>query len=100
MISTSVRGVRGNVRIDTTNESASAEIAEATSGVNAREKPRTNFATASSGARAANVRIEGPRKALQSGKESGGEIGNVAALTIVPRKYSSAPMLNPPTRTY
>ena len=68
-----VRGVRGNVRIDTTNKSASARIAEAMSGVNAKERPRTNFATASSGARAVNGRIEGRRKALQSGKESGSE---------------------------
>ena len=82
MISTSVRGVRGSVRIDTTNKSASAEIAEATSGVNAREKPRTNFATVSSGAGAANGRIEGRRKALQSGKESGSESGDAAALEL------------------
>ena len=73
MIGTSVRGVRGNVRIDTTNKSASARTAEAMSGVGVREKPRTNFATASSGARVAEGRIEGRRRALQSGKESGSE---------------------------
>jgi hypothetical protein len=69
VIGTSVRGVRGSVRIDTTNKSASAEIGEATNGVNARDEPKTNFATASSGARA-NGRIEGHRKALQSGKRA------------------------------
>ena len=61
MISMSVRDVRRNVRIDTTNKSASARIAEAMSGVNAKERPRTNFATASSGARAANGGIAGHR---------------------------------------
>ena len=61
MIGTSVRGVRGNVGIDTTNKNASAEIAEARSGVDVKEKPRTNFATASSGARAANGGIAGHR---------------------------------------
>jgi hypothetical protein len=84
--SMSARDVRENVRIDTTNKSASARIAEVTSGDGVREKPRTNSATASSGARAANDRIEGPRKALKSGKESGSERSIVAALTIVPRE--------------
>jgi hypothetical protein len=71
VIGTSVRGVRGNVRIDTTNKSASARTAEAMSGVGVREKPGRNSATASSGARVADGRIEGPKKTLQSGEESG-----------------------------
>jgi hypothetical protein len=71
----SVRGARGNVRTDTTTKSASAKTAEAMSGVDVREKPRMNFATANSGARAADGRIEGRRRALRSGKESGSEKG-------------------------
>jgi hypothetical protein len=86
VISTSVRGVRGNVRIDTTNRSASARIAAAMSGVDVKEKPRTNSATASSDARAANGRTEGPRRALQSGKRAAAKRSDVAALTIVPRE--------------
>jgi len=82
----SVRDVRGNVRIDTSNKSASARIAEATSGDGVREKPRRNSATASSGARAANGRIEGPRKALKSGKRAAAKRSSVAALTIVSRE--------------
>jgi hypothetical protein len=66
---TSVRGVRGSVRIDTSSKSATAKIGEATNGVNARDEPKTNFATASSGARD-NGRVEGRRKALQSEKRA------------------------------
>jgi hypothetical protein len=83
VISTSVRGARGNARIDTTNKSASARIAEAKSGVDVKAKPRMNFATANSGATAADGTIEGRKRALRSGKESGCESDDVAARTIV-----------------
>ena len=97
MISTSVGGVRESVRINTTNKSASAEIAEATSGVNAREKPRTNFATASSGAGAANGKIEGRRKHFNLGKRAAAK---VATLPLLQSSPESNHRPKSSTRTY
>ena len=78
-----------SAKIDTSNKSASAKIAEATSGVDVKEKPRTNFATASSGARVANGGIEGARKAFNFGKRAATRVATLRSLTIIPHRVWS-----------
>ena len=90
MTGTSVRGVRVDVRIDTSSKSATAKIGEATNGVNARDEPKMNLTTASSGAKA-NGRIEGRRRALPIWKESGSEVARRCRSYNLAQKVTGLP---------